>query len=322
MAMTAFLFPGQGSQYVGMGSDLVSRYPAARDLVARADDILGFPLSEAMFGTGNAEVDAEALRRTEITQPALFVHSIAVMAVLEGDGIAFDMAAGHSLGEYSALTSSGALSFEDALPLVRLRGELMARAGDDRPGGMAAVLGMDDADLESACRELSSEGSVVQPANYNSPGQVVISGDVAAVARAVETLPGRGARKVVPLPVSGAFHSPLMTHARDGLARALADVRIISPSVPVWLNVTARPSRDAGEIRDRLLEQLLAPVRWTQTMESMHGAGADRFVEIGAGRVLSGLAKRTLGRDVQTLALGTVEDIDALTRTDQNEHTT
>ena len=322
MAKTAFLFPGQGSQYVGMGSDLAATHPAARDLIGRADDVLGFPLSEAMYGTGNPDTDAETLRRTEITQPALFVHSLAVLAILEGEGIGFDMAAGHSLGEYSALTAAGALSFEDALQLVRLRGTLMAEAGSDRPGGMAAVLGMDDAVLESVCRELSSEGSVVQPANYNSPGLVVISGYADAVTRAAEVLPGRGARKVVPLPVSGAFHSPLMTHARDGLARALADVRIIAPSVPVWLNVTAEPSRDAGEIRDRLLEQLLAPVRWTQTMESMHGAGAVRFVEIGAGRVLSGLAKRTLGRDVQTIALGTAEDIDALTRSDQHEHTT
>jgi len=316
MARTAFLFPGQGSQYVGMGSDLSGSFPAARDLVHAADRILGFPLSEAMFGTGDAEADTETLRRTEITQPALFVHSLAVTAILEGVGISFDMAAGHSLGEYSALTASGALAFEDALPLVRLRGELMARAGDDRPGTMAAVIGMDDAVLEAACREISEGTGVVQPANYNSPGQVVISGDVSAVERALELLPERGARKVVPLPVSGAFHSPLMTHARDGLARALAEVRITPPRVPVWLNVTARPSTDPGEIRERLLEQLLAPVRWTQTLESMKEAGATRFVEIGAGRVLSGLVKRTLGRDAETMALGTVEDIDALTRSD------
>jgi [acyl-carrier-protein] S-malonyltransferase len=322
MARTAFLFPGQGSQYVGMGSDLAAAYPSARDLILRSDAILGFALSEAMFGRGDAEADAEALRRTEVTQPALFVHSLAVLAVLEGEGISFDMAAGHSLGEYSALTAAGALAFEDALRLVRLRGELMARAGDDRPGGMAAVIGMDDADLEAACRELSVGGVVVQPANYNSPGQVVISGDRGAVERAAEVLPGRGARKVVPLPVSGAFHSPLMTRARDGLAQALADVRIWDPAVPVWLNVTARPSRDAGEIRERLLEQLLAPVRWTQTMESMHGAGATRFVEIGAGRVLSGLAKRTIGREVETLALGTVDDINALTRSDLHREAT
>lgn len=316
MDKTAFLFPGQGSQYVGMGSDLAAAYPAAATCLETADAVLGFPLSEVMFGRGDAESDAEALRRTEITQPALFVHSMAVLEVLRGEGIRFDMAAGHSLGEYSALTAAGALRFEDGLRLVRLRGELMAGAGDDRPGAMAAVIGMDDAELERACAELSTAGSVVQPANYNSPGQVVISGDAAAVDRAVAVLPDRGARKVVPLPVSGAFHSPLMARAREGLARALDDVALRAPDVPVYLNVTGRASQDPGEIRDRLLEQLLAPVRWTQTLEAMHADGAVRFVEVGAGRVLSGLVKRTIGREAETLALGTVDDIDALTRSD------
>lgn len=314
MGKTAFLFPGQGSQYVGMGSDLAAAHPAAARLFEEADRVLGFALSEALFGTGNPEADVEALRQTDVTQPALYVHSLAVMAVLEGSGIACEMAAGHSLGEYSALAAAGSITFEDGLRIVRLRGRLMAEAGRLRPGGMAAVIGTEDALIEEVCAQATSEGGVVQPANYNSPGQVVISGDQAAIERATTLLAERGARKVVPLPVSGAFHSPLMEHARAGLAEALSTLDLRTPGVPVYLNVTGRATTDPTEIRARLLEQLLAPVRWTQILQAMAADGATRFVEIGAGRVLSGLAKRTLGRDAETLAIGTRDDFEALTQ--------
>lgn len=313
MSKTAFLFPGQGSQYVGMGSDLAAGFPAAERLFEEADAVLGFSLSTAMFGTGAPEADTDRLRQTEVTQPALYVHSLAVMTVLEEAGIGFDMAAGHSLGEYSALAASGAIAFEDGLTIVRERGRLMAEAGRLRPGGMAAVIGTEDALIEEVCAEASQGAQVVQPANYNSPGQVVISGDLTAIERATALLAERGARKVVPLPVSGAFHSPLMEHARAGLADALASLAMRTPRVPVYLNVTGRPSTDPEAIRARLLEQLLAPVRWTQILQAMGADGAGRFVEIGAGKVLSGLVKRTLGRDAETMAIGTRDDFEALT---------
>lgn len=314
MGKTAFLFPGQGSQYVGMGSDLAAAHPAAARLFEAADRTLGFALTESMFGTGNPDSDALALRQTDVTQPALYVHSLAVMAVLAGSGISCEMAAGHSLGEYSALAAAGAISFEDGLRIVRLRGRLMAEAGRLRPGGMAAVIGTEDALIEQVCAEVTSQGGVVQPANYNSPGQVVISGDQAAIEQATALLAERGARKVVPLPVSGAFHSPLMEHARAGLEEALSTLDLRAPGVPVYLNVTARATTDPSEIRARLLEQLLEPVRWTQILQAMATDGATRFVEIGAGRVLSGLAKRTLGREAETLAIGTLDDFEALTQ--------
>ena len=264
MSKTAFLFPGQGSQYVGMGQDLHDAFPEAREIFDQADGVLGLSLKALMFGEGSSEADAEdALKQTDVTQPALFVHSMAAMAVLRRQGAAPDMSAGHSLGEYSALAAADAISFEDGLRIVRRRGELMAGAGDERPGTMAAVLGMEDDDVANLCLEASeSPDSVVEPANYNAPGQVVISGDVAAIERAEELAKERGAKRVLRLPVSGAFHSPLMEYARDGLAGALVELDIRPPSCPVYLNVTAEPTTDPEEIRKRLLEQLMAPVRW------------------------------------------------------------
>ena len=305
--MTAFLFPGQGSQKPGMGADLYAHFPAARARFDEADAVLGFALTEVMFAEG--ESAAEPLKRTEITQPALYVHSLAAYAVLEEHGRLPDMAAGHSLGEYSALAATGTLTFADGLQAVRRRGELMAQAGEARPGAMAAVLGLDAALLERVCAEASGDDGVAVPANYNDPGQIVISGDPAAVERAGEGAKAAGAKRVVPLPVSGAFHSPLMAFAHDGLAAALEALPIHPPRCPVYLNVTAAPSTDPDEIRRRLLEQLTAPVRWTQTLERMRADGAERFLEVGSGNVLSGLARRTLGRDVEASLAGTVDEL-------------
>jgi len=304
MSDTAFLFPGQGAQYTGMAADLYEAFGAARQVLDQANDVLGFDLKALMFTGAEDE-----LRQTDITQPALFAHSMAALAAMD-DGALRSMGAvaGHSLGEYSALAASGALSFEDALRLVRLRGELMAQAGNRRRGSMAAILGLDDAAVETLCTDVSEPDSIVQAANYNAPGQIVISGDEAAVARAVEEAPARGARRALALPVSGAFHSVLMDAAAGGLSEGLEKVDICTPRVPVFMNVTAEPTTDPDEIRRRLLEQLTSPVRWSHTLIRMQQAGIGSFVEVGAGRVLSGLVKRTLGRDAVTSARGRTED--------------
>lgn len=316
-AVSAFLFPGQGSQFVGMAGDLYDQFDEARSVLDRASEVLGFSLTDIMFGAGRDTADAEAaLKQTDVTQPALYVHSLAVVAILREHGSEPDLAAGHSLGEYSALAATGALSFEDGLRVVRLRGRLMADAGQHRPGTMAAILGMADEDVVDVCLEASSVGDqVVQAANFNSPGQVVISGDVEAVAHAMELAKERGAKRALLLPVSGAFHSPLMEYARDGLAEALVSLEIKPPRCPVYLNVTAEPSTDPQEIRRRLLEQLTAPVRWSQTLHRMHADGADRFVEVGAGNVLTGLARRTLGKTIDCATYGKAEEIRSITST-------
>ena len=311
---TAFLFPGQGSQFVGMGADLYEQFPEARAVIDEADRHLDFPLKERMFGAGgDADAEQAALTQTDVTQPALYVHSLAAFAVLEKQGHAPDMTAGHSLGEYSALAAAGALGVIDGLRLVRLRGQLMARAGDERPGTMAAVLGIDPDALERVCEEVTDTGEgVVQCANFNAPGQIVISGDNSAVERAGEAAKAAGAKRVIPLTVGGAFHSPLMGYARDGLGEALERAEIRAPRCPVYLNVTAQPTTDPDEIRRQLLAQLTAPVRWAQTLEAMRAGGADRFVEVGAGNVLAGLVKRTLGRDVETATAGKADELAAL----------
>ncbi len=294
-----------------MAKDLYDENDAARSVLERANTVLDMDLTGIMFGSGDearADEDKHRLTQTENTQPALFAHSMAVMSALPSSASTPAMVAGHSLGEYSALAAAGAISFEEGLRIVRLRGELMAKAGDIRPGAMAAILGMEDADVEALCSEASGD-QIVQPANFNSPGQIVISGDVEAVDRAVELAQDRGARRALKLPVSGAFHSPLMDFAREGLAEGLAALDVRKPSCPVYLNVTAAPSTDPAEIRQRLVEQLTAPVRWAQGLAAMQRDGASKFVEIGAGKVLSGLVKRSLGRDVETMAFSSVADL-------------
>lgn len=283
----AYLFPGQGSQFVGMGKEHYEENDDFAALVDQANDVLGFDLKAIMF-----EGPEEKLKQTEFTQPAIFLHSIALYSTLETDP---DMVAGHSLGEFSALVACGAVAFDDALKIVRRRGELMQKAGESNPGTMAAVIGMDDDVVERVCKAASDEvGKEVIAANYNCPGQLVISGDVDAVKKAVELLKEEGCRLAKMLPVSGAFHSSLMQPAYDGLKDGLESLDISEPSCPIYSNYTAEPTTNPEEIRSNVLNQLLNPVRWTQTMENMHQNGADSFVEVGPGKVLQGLVKRTL----------------------------
>ncbi|HWP83019.1 MAG TPA: ACP S-malonyltransferase [Bacteroidota bacterium] len=287
MSTIAFVFPGQGSQYVGMGKDIYENSPTAKELFERADQLLGFPLSRLCF-----EGPEEELRQTKNTQPAIFLHSIVLTKLYT----AFrpSMAAGHSLGEYSALVCAGSISFEDGLKLVRLRGELMQQAGTERPGTMAAVVGLDPGKLTEICREAEAEG-IVQPANFNSPGQIVISGSVNGVRKAMVLAKERGAKLVKELPVSGAFHSPLMESAREKLKEALDRVEIHDAKIPVYANVTARPVHKREEIRELLCRQVTSPVRWEETVVNMIADGATHFVELGPGKVLQGLVKRING---------------------------
>jgi len=282
----AYIFPGQGSQYVGMGKDLYEKYPDVKKLYDEADALLGVPLSKICF-----EGPEEELKQTKNTQPAIFLHSVALWQLLKPTDAA--MVAGHSLGEYSALVAAGALSFSDALKLVRLRGELMQKAGEENPGTMAAVVGLDAKTVgEVTCA--AYEVGAVQAANFNSPGQIVISGTVTGVRKAMELAKERGAKLVKELVVSGAFHSPLMQSAKDKLKTALDAVTIHDASVPVYANVTAAPVQKADEIRSLLLEQVTSPVRWEESVVNMAAAGAAKFVEIGPGKVLQGLVKRTV----------------------------
>jgi [acyl-carrier-protein] S-malonyltransferase len=285
MKPTAWIFPGQGSQYVGMGADSFREDEAAKVAFAAADAVLGFSLSTICFNGPEPE-----LRQTRNTQPAIFLHSM-VLVRLIGQADAPAMVAGHSLGEYSALVVAGALTFEDGLRLVRLRGELMQRAGELEPGTMAAVIGMTPEATIDMCREASTAG-VVQPANFNSPGQIVISGSVAGVRKAMELAKQRGAKMAKELVVSGAFHSPLMGSAKEGLRAALETTAIRDARIPVYTNVTAEPVTRAAEIRELLYQQLSSPVRWEESVRNMVRDGAARFVEIGPGKVLQGLVKR------------------------------
>ncbi len=286
MSATAFLFPGQGSQYVGMGKDFYEQNIEAKALFEHADAVLGFSLTKICF-----EGPEEELRQTKNTQPAIFLHSMVAARIFHG--AQGSMAAGHSLGEYSALVYAGALTFEDALRLVRLRGELMQRAGVEQPGTMAAIVGLEPSVIGEVCCSAWDDG-IVQAANFNSPGQIVISGSVSGVRKAMELAKGRGAKLVKELPVSGAFHSPLMESAKSGLQSALEKTDIRDAEIPVYANVTAKPVQKADEIRRLLNEQLTSPVRWEETVRNMAADGASTFVEVGPGKVLQGLVKRVV----------------------------
>lgn len=283
----AFLFPGQGSQHVGMGQYHYENNSEFAGYFDRASDILGFDIKKIMF-----EGPEDELKQTEVTQPAIFLHSVALYNILTE---APAMVAGHSLGEFSALAAAGALTFEDGLRIVRKRGKLMQDAGESTPGTMAAVIGMADEDVASICAVVKQRsGKEVVPANYNSPGQVVISGDQEAVQEAMEEANEQGCRLTKELPVSGAFHSALMKPAYDGLKNELEQVDLAKPSCPVYCNYTGKPTEDPDELRSNLLNQLLNPVRWRQSVEAMAQDGAEEFVEVGPGKVLQGLVKRTV----------------------------
>lgn len=305
MSKTIFVFPGQGAQYVGMGKALSEAFAPAKLLLEKADDTLGFSLSKVMFEGPEAD-----LKMTANTQPALFVSSMMVLEVLKAEGIGFDVVAGHSLGEYSAICAAGGFSFEDGLKLVRLRGSLMAKAGAEHPGSMAAVIGASDEKVQELCDSVKEVGLVV-PANFNCPGQIVVSGEVDAVAKLVENCAAQGV-KAVPLAVSGAFHSPLMQSAQAGLAEAIGKTAMHDLQKPLIANVTASSVTDAQSIRDLLVRQLVSPVRWNESMAyAVRECGVTAGVEVGVGHVLAGL-QRKIDRSVKFSAVESVESVQAL----------
>ena len=281
----AYVFPGQGAQFVGMGKDLYENNAKAKELFDKANEILGYRITDIMF-----EGTDEDLKQTKVTQPAVFLHSVITALCL--DDFKPDMVAGHSLGEFSALTAAGALTFEDGLRLVYARAMAMQKACEAAPSTMAAIIGLPDEAIEKICAEVSKEGNVVVPANYNSPGQVVISGNVEAVKEACAKLKEAGAKRALPLAVGGAFHSPLMEPARVELAKAIEAAPVSQPVCPVYQNVDALPHSDPKEIKDNLLKQLTAPVCWTQSVQHMFADGMTEFVECGPGTVLTGLIGR------------------------------
>lgn len=283
--MKAYVFPGQGAQFVGMGKDLYDNLPLAKEYFEKANEILGYRITDLMF-----EGTPEDLRQTKVTQPAVFLHSV-ISAISLGNEFKPDMVAGHSLGEFSALVAAKALSFEDGLKLVYARAIAMQKACEMEPSTMAAVLGLDDETVEEVCEQVNKE-YVVVAANYNTAGQLVISGSIEGIDKACELLKERGAKRALKLPVGGAFHSPLMEPARQELQIAIETAVISKPTCPVYQNVNANPQTDPASIKKNLIAQLTAPVRWTQTVKNMINDGADEFIELGPGDVLKGLIKK------------------------------
>lgn len=302
---TALLCVGQGSQYVGMIKDLAEKFPMAEELIKKADEILDYPLSEICF-----EGPIDRLKQTRYTQPALFVHS-AIAFELAKNKLKFNAVAGHSVGEYAALYAAGVLSFEDALRLVSLRGQLMFTAGEEVQGTMFAVINLDDDKVIEVCNKLSdnNDGNVVVAANFNSPGQIVVSGSAQYLRDNINAFKEAGARMVKELVVSGAFHSPLMKPAQNELEKAINSIDFNDAIVPVYANVTAKPLTNSDEIRNALVAQLTAPVLWTQTLNNMKADGFDKFIELGPGQVLQGLVKRTIS-DAEAFGLDKAEEIE------------
>ena len=290
--MKAFVFPGQGAQFVGMGKDLYDTNPLAKELFDKANEILGFNITDIMFSGTD-----EQLKETKVTQPAVFLHSV-VSALCMGDAFAPAMVAGHSLGEFSALVAAGALSFEDGLKLVSARAIAMQKACEAAPGTMAAVIGLPDETIENICAEVSKNGEVVVAANYNCPGQLVISGTMTGINAACEQLKAAGAKRALPLKVGGAFHSPLMRPAKDELQKAIEATEFKAPRCPVYQNVDAKPYTDPEAIKANLIAQLTSSVRWTESVNNMIADGADDFTECGPGKALQGM----IGRINKTVA--------------------
>ncbi len=297
--MKAYVFPGQGAQFVGMGKDLYESSALAKELFEKANQILGFRITDLMF-----EGTDEDLKQTKVTQPAIFLHSVILTKVM-GDKFKPEMTAGHSLGEFSALVAAGAMSFEDGLKLVSQRAMAMQKACEVEPSTMAAIVGMDDATVEQVCQSIDE---VVVPANYNCPGQLVISGSIAGIDKACEILTEKGAKRALKLAVGGAFHSPLMEPARAELAKAIEETNIVNPVCPVYQNVTASAVTDAADIKKNLVAQLTAPVKWTQTAQNMIKDGATLFTEVGPGSVLQGLIKK-VDKTAQTAGISKLEQI-------------
>ena len=292
----AYVFPGQGAQFVGMGKELYETSPLANELFEKANEILGFRITDLMF----AGTD-EDLKQTKVTQPAIFLHSV-ILAKTLGEEFQPDMTAGHSLGEFSALVAAGALSFEDGLKLVSQRALAMQKACEVEPSTMAAIVGLEDNVVEEVCASIDD---VVVAANYNCPGQLVISGSIEGVDKACEKLTEKGAKRALKLSVGGAFHSPLMEPARAELAKAIEETNIVAPVCPVYQNVNALPFTDPAEIKKNLIAQLTAPVRWTQTVENMLADGATHFTEIGPGKVLQGLIKK-IDRNAEAVSISSL----------------
>lgn len=284
--MKAFVFPGQGAQFVGMGKDLYENSPLAKELFEKANEILGYRITDIMF-----EGTDDELKQTKVTQPAVFLHSV-ISALCMGEDFKPEMTAGHSLGELSALVAAGVLTFEDGLKLVYARAMAMQKACEAHPSTMAAIIALSDETIEEICKNISAEGEVCVAANYNCPGQVVISGSMAGIEKACEKMKEAGAKRALPLKVGGAFHSPLMEPAKVELAAAINATEFHTPKCPVYQNVDAKPHTDPAEIKQNLIAQLTASVRWTQTIQNMIADGASEFIECGPGAVLQGLIKK------------------------------